>query len=104
MAVLPRVESSYSPRNVSASFDQRTSFVRASVKATLIVHVMRYLAPSCCLLGRPGGGERPSTSPVNTASDPDGSEITLYLPRPMNSLRTFSVRICSTCEKLLRFS
>ena len=31
--VLPRVDSSYSPRNVSASFDHSTSFVRASVKA-----------------------------------------------------------------------
>src|SRR6187549_830624 len=104
MAVLPRVESSYSPRNVSASFDQRTSFVRASVKATLIVHVMRYRDASCCSVRLTGGAERPTTSPVHTASDPDASEIPLYLPRPLNSLRHFSVRICSTCDKLLRFS
>ena len=39
--VVPRVLSSYSSRNVSASFDQSTSVVRASVNCTRIVSTNR---------------------------------------------------------------
>ena len=43
-------------------------------------------------------------SALSTASAPAVSGTTRYLPRPMNSLRIFSVRICSTSKKVVRLT
>ena len=51
-----------------------------------------------------GTTETASTSPVSRASAPVSSGVTLYLPRPMNSARIFSVSASSSWKNVLRFS
>src|SRR5215813_11243853 len=43
-------------------------------------------------------------SALSTASAPVASGTTRYFPRPMNSLRIFCVRICSTSKYVVRFT
>ena len=81
-----------------------TSCVCASVNAIFIATVKRYRDASCSLLIPTGTTEMASTSPVRSASAPASSGLTVYLPRPMNSARIFSVRMSSTWKNVLRFS
>ena len=98
--VLPRVASSYSLTERQRVVRPEHLLVRASVNATLIVSV-KQVARRELLIVEADGCTEIASDLARTAPRPPRSPsgTTWYLPRPMNSVRIFSVRTCSTWKK-----